>query len=114
MEELKKQEEPKKLTYEQLSKAASDLHVQYQKLMHEYQKAMEALNDQSFNYNSFFLQMLFKVMEHPNRYPDKFIDWCSSNIQNSLVAFASAMNESAKKVEEAVEKKVNEKKDEAE
>ena len=39
MEEAKNKEQ-KKLSYEELNKAASDLHVQYQKLLAEYQKAM--------------------------------------------------------------------------
>lgn len=78
----------KKLSYEELSKAASDLHVQYQKLVVEYQKAMEALRNRDFDYTSFFLSMLFKVMEHPEMYNDKFVSWCSENIEGALTSFA--------------------------
>ena len=91
----------KKLTYEELSKAASELHVQYQKLAGEYQKAMEALRNRDFEYTSFFLQMLFKVMEHPEMYKSEFVNWCSGNIESALVAFL----ENTKPQGEAQEKK---------
>lgn len=78
----------KKLTYEELSKAASDLHTQYQKLVVEYQKAMDALQRRDFDYTSFFLSMLFKVMEHPEMYTDEFVQWCSKNIETALTTFA--------------------------
>lgn len=93
----------KKLSYEELSQAASDLHVQYQKLVaeykklgEEYQKAMEALHNRDFDYTSFFLSMLFKVMDHPEMYNDKFVSWCSENIEGALTSFA----ENAKPKEE--------------
>lgn len=88
--EEKKQNQPqqKKLSYEELSKAASELHVQYQKLMAEYQKALEALRNRDFDYTSFFLQMLFKVMDHPEMYKDEFVKWASDNIEAALTTFA--------------------------
>lgn len=82
----------KKLSYEELSKAASDLHVQYQKLVAEYQKAMEALRNRDFDYTSFFLQMLFKVMDHPEMYKDTFVEWCAGNIEGALMSFYNSMN----------------------
>lgn len=88
MEEKNKNQQPKKLSYEELSKAASELHVQYQKLVAEYQKAMEALQNRDFDYTSFFLQMLFKVMEHPEMYTDEFVKWASTNIEAALMSFA--------------------------
>ena len=91
MEENKtKKEEPKKLSYEELSQAASNLHVQYQKLLAQYQKAMAALNDRSFEYTSFFLSMLFKVMEHPEMYSEDFVKWCAGNIESALRDFEDA------------------------
>lgn len=86
--EEKKQNQTKKLSYEELSKAASELHVQYQKLMAEYQKAVQALNSRDFDYTSFYLQMLFKVMEHPEMYTKEFTDWASKNIEGALTSFA--------------------------
>ena len=74
----------KKLTYEELQHAASELHTQYQKLAQEYQKVVAALNNRQFDYMSFLLQMLFKVMEHPEMYTQEFVRWASSNIEDSL------------------------------
>ena len=74
----------KKLSYEQLSKALNDIHLQYNKLMGEYQKAMEALRSREFDYTSFFLSMLFKVMEHPDMYTQEFVKWCSASIEAVL------------------------------
>lgn len=103
MEEKKNQaQEPerKKLSYEELSKAASELHIQYQKLVVEYKKAVEALNNREFEYNSFFLTMLFKVMEHPERYTEKFVKWSSENIEAALTGFAEAARLANKEQEE--------------
>ena len=79
----------KKLSYEELSKVASDLHVQYQKLMDAYQKAVAALNSRDLDYASFFLTMLFKVVENPELYPDDFIKWSIENIMTVLKDFAA-------------------------
>ena len=98
MEEKKTQ---RKLSYEELSKAASDLHVQYQKLMAEYQKAMEALRNKDFEYTSFFLSTLFRVMDKPEAYDVEFTKWCSEQIQEVVTAFYENMT-SAKSTEKAV------------
>lgn len=90
-EKNKKAGQQEKLSYEELSKAASDLHVQYQKLVVEYQKAMEALRNRDFDYTSFFLSMLFKVMEHPEMYSDEFVNWSSKHIEDALYSFEKAM-----------------------
>ena len=100
MEEKKE----KKLSYEELSQAASDLHVQYQKLVQEYQKAMEALRSRECEYTSFFLQALFRVMDHPEMYKDTFVTWCSDNIEAALTSFVEntkAKEEEDKKSDEA-------------
>lgn len=100
-------EEKKKLSYEELSKAASELHIQYQKLMSEYQKAMAALDDRAFNYSSFLLQMLFKVVEHPEMYTKEFIEWSTKNIESAIYSFAESANsatENTKAKAEAAEK----------
>jgi hypothetical protein len=89
MEEKKKQE---KLSYEELAKNFGELHLQYQKLVQEYQKAMQALNNRDFDYTSFFLSMLFKVMEHPEMYTDEFVSWTSKHIEDALYSFDKAMN----------------------
>ena len=102
MEEKKNQQ--KKLSYEELNRAASELHVQYQKLVVEYQKAMEALRNRDFEYTSVFIQMLFKVMEHPEMYKDEFVKWASESIQEAITSFA----ENAKPAEEKKEDKKDE------
>ena len=97
------EEKQKKLTYEELAKNFGELHLQYQKLAEAYQKAMQALNSRDFDYMSFFLSMLFKVMEHPGMYSDEFVKWCVENIQNALVSFeqATRAEKSEEKTDEA-------------
>lgn len=98
MDEKKPQNQ--KLTYEQLSRAFSDLNIQYQKVTAEYRKALQALQNREFDYTSFFLQMLFKVMDHPEMYSEDFTKWCSDSIQGALTSFAETVNESKKEEEE--------------
>ena len=88
MEEKKEQ---KKLTYEELSQAASDLHVQYQKLLVAYQKAMAALDNKELDQLSFFLSMLFKVMEHTEEYDAGFVSWVKDNVQSALISYAESV-----------------------
>lgn len=85
----------KKLTYDELNKAASELHIQYQKLAAEYQKVVAQLQSRDFDYTSFFLQMLFKVLEHPELYKDEFVKWCVENIQGALTTFANSLKPEA-------------------
>ena len=92
MEEKKKPAQ-QKLSYEELAKNFGELHLQYQKLVAEYQKAVEALNNRDFDYTSFFLSMLFKVMEHPEMYNDKFVEWAGKHIEDALYSFDKAMTQ---------------------
>lgn len=92
---MEEKNQNKKLSYEQLSKALNDIHLQYNKLMGEYQKAMEALRSREFDYTSFFLSMLFKVMEHPDMYTKEFVQWCSASIEAALTSFSESMKSSA-------------------
>ena len=92
MEEKKKPGQ-EKLSYEQLAKNFGELHLQYQKLYAEYQKAMEALNNRDFDYSSFFLSALFRVMEHPEMYNDKFVEWASKHVEDALYAYDKAMTQ---------------------
>lgn len=100
-EKKKKQEQPEKLSYEELAKNFGDLHLQYQKLVAEYRKAMEALNNRDFDYTSFFLSMLFKVMEHPEMYNEEFVTWTSKHIEDALYAFDNAMKQQPENKNEA-------------
>ena len=94
--------EGQKMSYEELAKTASELHIQYQKLMAQYQKAMEALNNREFDYISFFLSMLFKVMEHPNMYKTEFIKWTQTNIEHILTGFAANLQKPTEEKKEEV------------
>ena len=109
---MEEKQNNKKLSYDELSRAASDLHTQYQKLSAEFvklrgehQKAVEALNSRDFEYTSFFLSALFKVMEHPEMYKEAFVDWCSQNIEKALTSFVDSMNEQSGEGEGAEEGK---------
>lgn len=83
-------EEPKKLSYDELNQVASDLHVQYQKLMTEYRKVTEALSNRDFEYTTAYLQMLFKVVEHPEMYRETFVDHTTTEIETLLMAMSEA------------------------
>ena len=97
MEEKKKNQE--KLTYEQLAQYAGELGQQNQQLIKRIQQMQVALEDRDFNYTSFYLSMLFKVMEHPEMYTDKFVEWASKEIETALKSFSEAKEE-VEKVEE--------------
>lgn len=108
MEEKKQNEVPQdaaqkpaaKLSYDELKKRAGDLFIANQK-MEQYIKKAEghieqlekALEDQSFNQMSFFLSMLFKVVEHPEMYKDEFVQWCVERIETALVSFGTPTEE---------------------
>ena len=81
----------KKLSYEELKALASDLDVRNQRLVAENQKMLIALNDRDFDYMSFFLQMLFKVIEHKQAYKPEFGKWAADNIQSILTSFAASI-----------------------
>lgn len=102
--EAKEQKKPGqpdgKLSYDELNKAASEIHLQYQRLTEQYrqlaqehQKALAALESREFDYMSFFLSMLFKVMEHPEMYTSAFVTWVGKKIEDALRSFDQAMNE---------------------
>lgn len=81
MEEQKKNEQaseqPKKLSYEQLQNVAGQLQQQNMQLRKMLQEA---------NYTNMFkrLDYLFKVMEFPHMFSDKFVQKCSTEIEASV------------------------------
>ena len=104
------------LSYEELNQNFIDLNIGYQKLLAQYRKlaedhnhAVEALQARDFDYMSFFLSMLFKVVEHPEMYKDEFVNWATENIQSTLVGFAEGMRESSVAKEEEAPKKESKK-----
>lgn len=110
MEKNKTQKaEGQKLSYEDLNRAASDLYQQNQKLIAQIKQMQTALEERDFNYTSFFISMLFKVVEHPEAYTDNFLKWAIECIESSLTSFGNMlMTQKEEKPEE------KEKKDEAE
>lgn len=89
MEEKKQkdQEQPKKLSYDELSRAASDMSIQYQKAVQYIQKLQDELDRLQFNRTAFLLESLFKVMDHPEMYDSEFVDWTKDNIQEAVKTF---------------------------
>lgn len=78
MEEKKE----KKLSYEELSARFGELYAQYQKLMAQYRKAAEALDNRNYGYA--YLDLIFKVMEHPERYSEAFVSECAEAIEKMI------------------------------
>lgn len=91
--EEKKVKEQKKLSYEELNQAASELWQANQKLTQQIQKMQKALENRDFDYSSFFLSMLFKVTEHIDLYSDEFKKWTIENIQAALTSFAASYSD---------------------
>lgn len=85
-----------KLSYEKLQQIAGDLSQQNQKMYQRMVQMQQALDSRDFDYTSFFLSMLFKVMEHPEMYKDDFVSWASGRIEDALMTFDKAIT----KVEE--------------
>lgn len=105
--EKEKKEATQKLSYEQLNQALSELHMQYQKLTQEYRKALDALNNRDFEYTSFFLSILFKVIEHPEMYQDEFVKWAVQNVQAAIQSFAEIMDWSVEENAQATQEEHN-------
>lgn len=101
MEENKKKQE--KLSYEELQKVAGELSQQNQKLMQYVKQLQDALQKRDFDYTSFFLSMLFKVMEHPEMYSDKFVKWVSESVEEALTSFADAQQKAVEEKEKTNE-----------
>ena len=84
------EEKTKKFTYEQLQKIAGDLSQQNQLLTQRLQQMQVALENRDFDYTSFFVSMLFKVMEHPEMYSQEFVAWAATQIEDILTSFSKA------------------------
>ena len=85
-------QQPPRLTYDELKKLAGDLSQQNQQMMGQIRQMRDALERRDFDYTSFFLSMLFKVMEHPEMYKDTFVKWASESIEEALSSFAKALS----------------------
>ena len=94
------------LTHEETKQKLSDLYVQYQKLVGEYQKVCAQLQAKDFDTLAFSLSMLFKVMEHTEHYSPEFVKWAAKNIEASLTSFVTSLTQ--EKETEKTEKNQNE------
>lgn len=81
----------KKLSYEELQKVASELHANYKKLMAEYRKAMEALSNREYEMSLNLIQMLFRVVEHSDKYDSDFAKFCAENVKGAIMSFMETM-----------------------
>lgn len=92
MEEKKTTAQPKKqeITFDQLKQYYGELSQRYQQLAERNEQMRQALESREFDYMSFYLSMLFKVMEHPEMYEVEFTDWASKEIQDALRSFKAA------------------------
>lgn len=93
MEENTKAQKP---SYEDLAKGFAEVQGQYDKLMTAYKQALEALRKRDLEYTSFFLQMLFKVVEHPDMYATEFVGWTTENIEKLMRSFVSGTGSDGK------------------
>lgn len=108
-----KQKTQKPIPHEELVKKFNELYTQYTKAT-EYIKHLEASlkeSERSFNKISFFISMLFKVMDHPEQYKPEFVQWAADNIMSALGEFSNAFGPEK---EEEEEKPEEEAKNEAE
>ncbi|MBQ3950924.1 MAG: hypothetical protein II661_10660 [Bacteroidales bacterium] len=113
--EEKGKEQNGKLSYEELNRAASELHVQYQKLMSEYQRVVGELNRLQFDAVGFELTMLFKVLEHKSTFSNNeklrgtdFIGWVVTRIHDCIVSYDRILQEQVETPEEEKEEKQDE------
>ena len=91
MEQETTQKKETAITFDELKKNFGELHLQYQKLLGMYRQAQQSLANRSFEFTSFFLQMLFKVVEHPEMYTEEFTKWAVDNIQSLLKNYAESL-----------------------
>lgn len=84
--------EQKKLSYDELNKIASDLHLSNQKLYARVQELQEMLSNRDFEYSSFFLNALFRVVDHAEMYDADFANWCIDNIKSAMHSFVENAN----------------------
>lgn len=91
---------PQEITFDQLKQYYGELSQRYQQLAAQNEQMQQALQNREFDYMSFYLSMLFKVVEHIEFYNQDFTDFCLKEIEDALRSFKVASTEA-----EAEEKK---------
>lgn len=87
------QERVSPLTREELKANLDELTIQYRKAVDYIQQLREELQKRDFDYSSFYLSMLFKVMENASAFSQEFVTNCASEIENALTSFHQAISE---------------------
>ena len=87
------QERVSPLTREELKANLDELTIQYRKAVDYIQQLREELQKRDFDYSSFYLSMLFKVMESPAMFSQEFVTNCAQEIEGALTSFHQAMTE---------------------
>lgn len=92
MEEKNKKpaQKPQEITFDQLKQYYGELSQRYQQLAQHNEQLQQALENQEFNYMSFYVSMLFKVMEHPEMYNEEFVNFAAKEIEDALRSFKAA------------------------
>ncbi len=92
MEENKKAQaqKPQQITFEELKQYYGELMQRHQQLIEQSKQMQQALENREFDYMSFFVSMLFKVMDHPEMYNQEFTDWAAKEIEDALRSFKAA------------------------
>ena len=104
--QAKQSEDQRAMSYDELRKTCSELFTDNKKLSYQIEQMKQALEQshkmlesRDFDYTSFMLSMMFKVVEHPEMYSDEFVKWVVANIESSLKTFVSTMQEQANEAE---------------
>lgn len=96
MEEKKQaqneQNAQKKYSYEELNHIAGDLLRQRNELMSRVESMQEALDNRDFQYTAYYIDSLFKVMEHPEMYKTEFVDKASGILESMLTKLGNSLN----------------------
>ena len=101
MEENKvKNNESKKLTYEQLNQAAQQISQQAEALYKENQQLKEALNRISIQNGYTELGFKFKVVEFSTMFPKEFVKRTITDIVNTMTVVDEEPNEEPETVKE--------------
>lgn len=96
-----------KIPYEKLNQIAGDLYQQNQALNGRVKQLQAAIDDIEFNKLSFFISMLFKVIDHPDSYKSDFVVWCTESIESALTGFAETFYSKKDNDKETVGTNVN-------
>ena len=105
----------KPIPHDELVKKFTELYTQYTKATDYIKRLEESLkeSENSFNKISFFISMLFKVMEHPEHYKPEFVQWAADNIMSALSEFSNAFGPEKEEEKQEEKKQEEEVKDEA-